>query len=326
MDPRPEFALIDWIRCHAPVSPPVTVGIGDDAAVLAPSTGRPQVVTTDMLMEGVDFVLPDATAAQIGHKSLAVNLSDIAAMAAKPTAAFVAVALPKHRGATFAHDLYAAILGTAREYGVTIAGGDTNTWDGPLVIAVTVIGEPFSAEPVLRSGAKAGDWILVTGAFGGSLYHGRHLKVKPRIAEAARLVELAPIHAMIDVSDGLSADLHHILDASGVGADLDAKVVPIHPDVELVRDGTSPLDHALGDGEDFELIATLAAGDAPRVLADWNLPTPLTKIGEISEAKGCRLVQRDSTVELQPRGWCHSWETMHEDGIHFEEHDREHHE
>jgi len=305
--PNTEFALIDWLRRESAVSLPVTVGIGDDAAVLAPSS-KPQVVTTDMLMEGVDFVCPPATAVEIGYKALAVNLSDVAAMAARPTAAFVAISAPRARGPQFFVDVMRGVMELASRWHVTLAGGDTNTWDGPLVISVTVLGEPFHEQPVLRRGAKPGDWVLVTGSFGGSLRGGRHLRPTPRIAEAARLVELAPLHALIDVSDGLSADLHHILEASHVGADLQAAAIPIHTDVEVMCGGMSPLDHALGDGEDFELIAALAPDDAVRVLSQWDLPTPLTKIGEITASHGCRLLQRDGTeTDLPPRGWQHSW-------------------
>jgi thiamine-monophosphate kinase len=307
----PEFALIDWIRRRAPIAPPVTVGIGDDAAVLDPTPGRSQVVTTDLLMEGVDFLWPQATVAQIGRKALGVNLSDIAAMAARPVAAFVSTALPGERGPEFARDLHAAILEMASEYGVTLAGGDTNTWDGPLVVSITVIGEPIGPRPILRSGARPGDWILVTGAFGGSIL-GRHLNVTPRLAEAACLIEWGEPRALIDVSDGLAADLHHILEASGVGAKLDAASIPIHPDACRMADGQTPLDHALGDGEDFELIAVVAPDVGELLLQQWRLATPLTKIGEITAGPGCRLVGPDgSSSELPPRGWSHGWNAPH---------------
>jgi thiamine-monophosphate kinase len=304
-EPRAEFAFIDWLRRQAPVMPPVTLGIGDDAAVIDPASRRPLVVTTDMLMEGVDFLIPPATAVQIGRKSLAVNLSDIAAMAARPLAAFVAVALPRDRGRDFANDLHSGLLDVCRDFEFTLAGGDTNSWDGPLVVSVTVLGEALGARPVLRSGAQPGDWILVTGAFGGSLL-SRHLEVAPRPREAARMVELSQLHALIDVSDGLAADLHHILEESRVGARVEAERIPIHSDASRMGDGVSPLNHALADGEDFELILTLAPTDAERLLQRWDLETPLTRIGEITPASGCELIRADgSSSALPPRGWCH---------------------
>jgi thiamine-monophosphate kinase len=303
--PRDEFEFIDAIRRRTGVRPPVCVGIGDDAAVLKHPPNGVEVVTTDMLMDGVDFLCDETPAALIGRKALAVNLSDLAAMAARPTAAFVALALPKFRGRAFADELMAGLLALADEYGVIIAGGDTNSWDGPLVISVTAVGEPLAAEPVLRSGAKPGDAILVTGACGGSLA-GRHLTFAPRLSEAVRLAQLTKLHSLIDISDGLAADLHHVLDESGVGADLDAAAIPIHSDVDQLTDGRTPMEHALSDGEDFELLMTLSADDAERLLAAWDHPTPLTRIGTMTAQRGCRLHHADGAVtELPPLGWTH---------------------
>src|SRR5437868_4064648 len=177
-----------------------------------------------MLMEGVDFTIPPATPQQIGWKSLAVNLSDIAAMAGQPVACVVSVSLPRQNGFALGQDLMEGIVQCADQFGVAIAGGDTNTWDGPLVISITVLGEPTSKGPVLRSGAGPGDWIMATGSFGGSIA-GKHLNFTPRVNEALVLHETAALHAMIDVSDGLAADLWHILDESCVGAILDAGAI-----------------------------------------------------------------------------------------------------
>jgi thiamine-monophosphate kinase len=306
---RPEFELIAAIRQRASVHPPVMLGIGDDAAVLAPTPGKLQVVTTDLLTEGVDFRWPEASAWQIGRKVVLVNLSDIAAMGAWPVAAWVASALPADRGEGFAREFHAGVLAAAEEFGVTLAGGDTNTWPQPFVVAMTVLGEVLADRPVLRSGAQAGDWVVVTGAFGGSLL-GRHLEPAPRLREVRRMVELAEVHALIDVSDGLAADLHHLLEESRVGATIVAADVPVHADAFRMGDGISPLEHALSDGEDFELIATLAPEQARRLLALWDLETPLTKIGEITAETGCRLMAADGVLhDLPPRGWCHAWQT-----------------
>jgi len=303
--PRDEFQFIDRLRQRTPFRPPVRLGIGDDAAVLDHPAGTVEVVTTDLLMEGVDFLWPQTSAALIGRKSLAVNLSDLAAMAARPTAAFVSLALPRQRGRQFADELMDGLLALADEFEVTLAGGDTNSWDGPLVVSVTVLGTPSRNQPVLRSGAKPGDWIFVTGACGGSLA-GRHLTFTPRLTEAARLTELVALHAMIDISDGLAADLHHILDESGVGAVLNAAAIPIHADVGPLTDGRSRLDHALGDGEDFELLFTVAVEDGPRLLSAWDLATPLSQIGTITSDRRCRMYCVDgSVVDLPPLGWSH---------------------
>jgi len=304
--PRDEFEFIDRLRQRTRLRPPVRLGIGDDAAVLDHPAGTIEVVTTDLLMEGVDFLWPQTSAALIGRKSLAVNLSDLAAMAARPTAAFVSLALPRQRGRQFADELMDGLLTLADEFDVTVAGGDTNSWDGPLVVSVTALGTPFAEQPVLRSSAKPGDWIFVTGACGGSL-SGRHLTFTPRLKEAARLAELVPLHAMIDISDGLAADLHHVLDESRVGAVLHAAAIPIHPDVGQPTDSRTALDHALSDGEEFELLFTVSAEDGPRLLSTWDHATPLTHIGTITPDRGCRMDCVDgSTVDLPPLGWSHS--------------------
>lgn len=302
---RSEFEFIDGLRRRVKLRPPVRVGIGDDAAVLEHAAGGAEVVTTDLLMEGVDFLWPEASAALIGRKSLAVNLSDLAAMAARPTAAFVSLALPRARGRAFADELMQGLLALAEEFDVCIAGGDTNSWDGPTVVSITALGEPWASQPVLRSGAQPGDWLFVTGACGGSLA-GRHLTFTPRLAEAARLTALVPLHAMIDISDGLAADLHHLLDESGVGAKVQAEMIPIHADVARLHDERTPLQHALGDGEDFELLFTVGADDGPRLLSMWDHATSLTHIGVITPARGCRLHSNGEICDLPPLGWTHA--------------------
>lgn len=302
-----EFALIDWIRREAgrKAVPAVRVGIGDDAAVLDWPAGRACLVTTDMLMEGVDFTADTATPELIGRKALAVNLSDIAAMGGRPVAAFVSVCLTQGRGEKFARRLYGGLFELAREFHVAIAGGDTNSWGGPLVINITVLGEPIAGAPLLRSGARPGDWICVTGWLGGSLA-GRHLTFMPRVAEVAAILEHVRPTAMIDISDGLAADLHHILEASGVGARVEATRLPLSPEIGLLPADKSPLDRALSDGEDFELLFTVSPVDGERLLAGWSGATPLTRIGEITPGSGGGLVLEDGgETELEARGWAH---------------------
>ena len=157
----------------------------------------------------------------------------------------------------------------ADRFGVDLVGGDTNAWDGPLVISVTLLGEATARGAVRRAGARPGDAILVTGPLGGSLFAGRHLRPEPRIAEALALHQAAPIHAMIDISDGLSSDLGHILaESGGLGAVLDGRAIPIHADArdnEPTAMARRALDHALNDGEDFELCLVVAADDADRL-------------------------------------------------------------
>lgn len=304
-----EFEFIAEIQHRAVVRPPVVLGIGDDAAVIRSTCAAGEVITTDMLMEGVDFLIDTATPEAMGRKALAVNLSDIAAMGAWPTAAFVSVALPQDRGVDFARRVFVGLETLAAEYEVTLAGGDTNSWRGPFVINVTLIGEPLASAPILRSGARPGDVLLATGAFGGSIL-GRHLHFTPRLREIRRLLEIVTPHAMIDVSDGLAADLHHLLHASGVGAILDARQIPIHPDAARMADELSPLRHALGDGEDFELVLSVAKDDADRLLREWDHATPLSVIGTVTVDPAERLQLLDGTVTPLPAwGWTHSLES-----------------
>jgi len=303
---RPEFNLIDWIRSRVADRTPVTVGIGDDAAALRVVGDRELLIATDMLMEGVHFAFPSATPQQVGRKALAVNLSDLAAMAGCATAAFVSVALPIERGFEFAQDIHAGLLELADEFGVVLAGGDTNSWRGPLVINVAVVGEPLGARPVLRSGAKPGDWLFVTGALGGSLA-GRHLKFPPRLREVKRLTELVELHAMLDISDGLAADLHHILKQSHVGAVLESHRIPVSAAAtQQATTDHSALDRALGDGEDFELLFAVSPDDGQRLEANWDDETPVTCIGQITAESGCWLKSHSGQLTaLPPLGWTH---------------------
>ncbi len=171
-------------------------------------------------------MLPEHDPRRIGHKALAVNLSDLAAMAAQPLAAFISVALPKAGAERLARELFEGILPLAQRHGVAIAGGDTNTWTGGLVISITALGTVTARGPLLRSGARPGDRILVTGSLGGSIL-GKHLDFEPRVAEALLLAERYELHAGIDVSDGLSLDLSRMAGESGCGAVLDLLQIPV---------------------------------------------------------------------------------------------------
>src|SRR5215208_4009092 len=208
--PTGEFAYIDWLRRVTPAAAGVAVGPGDDTAVLRPPRG-PLLVTTDMLLEGSCFRVAEAGPFRVGRKAIAVNLSDIAAMAGVPTAAVVSVGLPRAGGRELAEELYLGMREIADAFHVPLVGGDTNSWDGPLSISVTLLGEATERGPVLRSGAKVGDWVMVTGPLGGSIL-GHHLDFTPRVREALALHTAADLHAMCDISDGLSADLNHILE------------------------------------------------------------------------------------------------------------------
>lgn len=308
-----EADFLCWLRQQLPPHPLLKLGIGDDAAILATAGRGNIVVTTDLIADGVDFHLVSDDPRRIGHKALAINLSDLAAMAAKPLAAVIALNLPRAGGEQLAQQLYLGLLPLAERHHIAIAGGDTNSWDGPLVVAVTVLGEVTADGPLCRRGAQAGDRILVTGRFGGSIL-GRHLDVEPRVAESLLLNQRYSLHAGIDCSDGLSLDLSRMCAESGCGAIVDLDRIPIAAAAEQLarqpHDTASALEHALGDGEDFELILAVPPKSAEQILADQPLEgVTVTDIGEIVPEPG--LWSRDATGKtkpLEPRGYWHQFE------------------
>jgi thiamine-monophosphate kinase len=299
-----EFAYIDWLRRLTPADPRVLLGPGDDTAALGLTPGAPCLVTTDMLLEGSCFRLAEAGPRPVGRKAMAVNLSDIAAMAGRPVAAVVSVGLPRQGGRALAEELYRGLRDVADAFHMALVGGDTNSWDGPLAISVTVLGEATPRGPVRRGGARPGDWLLVTGPLGGSIL-GKHLTFTPRVREALELHALADLHAMIDISDGLAADVNHILEESRCGAVLRAEWIPIADEARRMTDGRSPLEHALSDGEDFELVFAVTPNDARALLRTQPVPgIMLAPIGECVE-QGLWLEEGGQRRPLPPAGYVH---------------------
>jgi thiamine-monophosphate kinase len=194
----------------------------------------------------------------------------------------------------------------AEQLETTIAGGDTNTWDGPLAISITAIGETTEQGPLTRSGACVGDHLLVTGRLGGSIL-GRHLAVEPRVREALLLHERFELHAGIDISDGLSLDASRLAEASGVGVMIDPKAIPISDAARRLSesDGRSPFEHAWSDGEDFELLLAVPADAAEAMIQEQPLDVPLTRIGEMIEPTGLWLKTDDGPTSAQPEGFQH---------------------
>jgi thiamine-monophosphate kinase len=306
-EPGSEFAFIDWLRRRTPAADRVLVGPGDDTAVLRWPAAADCLVTTDMLLEGSCFLLAEAGPRRVGRKAMAVNLSDVAAMAGRPLAAVVSVGLPRRGGRALAEELYLGLREAADAFDTAVIGGDTNSWDGPLVINVALLGEATARGPVRRGGARVGDWLLVTGPLGGSIL-GKHLDFTPRVREALQLHEAAPLHAMIDVSDGLAADVWHLCEESHCGAVLRAEAIPLTPQASQIADGRSPLEHGLGDGEDFELVFAADPADARRLLATQPVAgITLAHIGEcVSE--GLWLEEQGQRRPLAPEGYVHALE------------------
>jgi thiamine-monophosphate kinase len=307
-----ESEFIAHLRRRIPPHPLLRLGLGDDAAVLEMAAIQQCAVTVDLLTDHVDFELSQVDPRRAGRKALAVNLSDLAAMASRPLAGVVSLALPRAGGMDLAVALYEGLLPLADRYGMAIAGGDTNSWDGPLVISVTLLGEVTPHGPLRRSGARPGDWIVVTGTFGGSIL-GRHLDFEPRVDEALLLADRYRLHAGIDVSDGLLMDLSHLAEESRCGALVRLPSVPIAEDAhrlaEKLADGSSALDHALGDGEDFELILAVPPAEAERMLGEQPLSAPLTRIGEFVDEPGLwQADDRGGRIALTPRGYQHHFD------------------
>jgi thiamine-monophosphate kinase len=281
------------------------VPFGDDMAPL--TIGGPGGLwTVDMLMDGVDFDSREHAWHAIGRKALAVNLSDCAAMGVRPTSAIVAVALQDTLDDDAATELLRGLHDCGAEFGCPIVGGDTNSWAAPTVISVSVSAlEQSATPPVRRDGARPGDGIYVTGPLGGSIL-GRHLTFTPRVTLGQAIRERLGPHAMMDISDGLALDLGRLCEASGCGAELDEADLRavIHPDAErLSQQDTRPaLDHALHDGEDFELIVVLAPDLPPDQIEELGL----RRIGTADGISGLRLRSADGGIsDIPERGWEH---------------------
>ena len=269
-----EFGLIERIRQRTPRKPGVVVGIGDDAAVLSFNQKQRLLATCDLLVEGIHFTRRECTFEEIGHKALGCGLSDIAAMGGSPRYALVSVGLPRSMSVEDAEGLYRGLLNLANRFGVALVGGDTNRADN-LVIDVTVLGVVETSRLVLRSGAKVGDAILVTGTLGGSR-QGKHVRFTPRVREAQWLTRHAHLHAMMDISDGLAGDLAQLARESRVGAVLFEEAIPVSPQARNLQ-------AALCDGEDFELLFTMGWISAQRLLrgSQTGLGVPIHIIGKV---------------------------------------------
>jgi len=306
-----EFDLIARLTKNAPSNATVVAGPGDDCAVLDLGVpGQLVLFKTDAVVEGIHFD-SKTPPEKIGHKALARCLSDIAAMAGAPTAAVVTIGLPRKFEPEFIEDIYEGLNELARRYGVAIAGGETTTNPEGILISVALIGLVKRDRHVLRSGAKAGDAIFVTGELGGSL-SGKHLAFEPRLTEAQWLAENFKIHAMIDVSDGLAGDLRHVLKSSNAAAELLAAAIPISRQAKLAaRAGSSAkpaLLAALTDGEDFELLFTLASRQAVQLLDAWKKHFPnvrLSCIGKITAGSGITLRDKEGVRPLTVHGYTH---------------------
>jgi thiamine-monophosphate kinase len=296
-----EDAITQWFADKSRLSAEeFPIGIGDDMAQVR--LGDESVlVTTDMLLDGVHFDLASAGIEQVGYKAMAVSLSDCAAMASRPICAVVSVGLPKGFGEGQLKELHSGIVRAGEKYGCWLVGGDITSWKGAgkFCTSVTMLSRPAEGVmPVRRSGAKAGDVICVTGALGGS-GKGMHLTFEPRVFEAIEIASLSKINSMIDLSDGLSSDLWRICEQSRVGAVIYSEKIPIS---EAARDSVAPIEAALNDGEDFELLFTIAEDEYKKLIAQWKGETPITEIGRITDSRIVQIEEAGGEIRELARG------------------------
>ena len=318
-----EFGFIDRIAARSTSGGGVVLGIGDDAAVVTADPSAQTLITTDMLVEGVHFDLSFTGPFELGRKSLAVNLSDIAAMGGKPRFALLSLAIPPDLTLEFLDAFMNGFISRGERYGVALIGGDTCASRTGFVISVTLLGEQQHDRIVRRSGARPGDLVYVTGTLGDAalglelLRQGeregaavnRHRDPLPRTEAGLVLAESRLASAMIDVSDGLLADLGHILDQSGVGATLFLDRLPLSPEYleKAGRVTNDPLAFPLSGGEDYELLFTVPVNrEAELPGISGALGVPITAIGEISDLPGLTIISPDgSPYTTSVRGFDH---------------------
>jgi thiamine-monophosphate kinase len=306
-----EFELIAKLTKALPANENVVVGAGDDCAVL--DLGVPEKLVlfkTDAVVEGIHFTR-ETPPEKIGRKALARCLSDIAAMAGTPTAALVTIALPNNFDADFVTKIYDGLNALAEKFGVAVVGGETTTNPERILISIALLGTVPRGKLILRSGVKVGDAIFVTGELGGALAE-KHLSFGPRLAEARWLAEKFSLHAMLDVSDGLGGDLRHILNASKVGAEILKSAVPVSRAAKLAARKSSSAKPAfvaaLTDGEDFELLFTIASKDAVKLLDTWKKKFPelrLSCIGKIVAGDGILIRDKSGSHKFNAHGYVH---------------------
>ena len=306
-----EFELIELLTRHLPTHPSVVQGPGDDCAIL--DLGLPDkfvLFKTDAIVEEIHFK-SEAAPEKVGHKALGRCLSDIAGMAGTPLYALITLGLPRQFNALYLESIYVGLRSLAEAHHVTIVGGETTTNPDRILISVALLGTVPKDKYALRSGAKAGDAVFVTGQLGGSSL-GKHLEFEPRVHEARWLTEHFSIHAMMDISDGLAGDLKHILKASNVGAELLSSAIPISQAARMQANSEAasktPLLAALTDGEDFELLFTVASRDAVPLLDAWKTQFPkllLSCIGRITTGRTLMIRQKDALTEITLHGYTH---------------------
>ncbi|MDJ0915574.1 MAG: thiamine-phosphate kinase [Desulfobacterales bacterium] len=325
-----EFGFIRRVSRGCLVHPEhVVKAIGDDAAAFEPEVGHLTLVTTDLLVERVHFLRQAASGADLGYKSLAVNLSDIAAMGGNPVHAFISIAIPDDCDLEYLDDFYDGLKSLAAEFDVNVLGGDTTRSKTDLIVNIMVVGVVTRECLLTRDAARPGDLIFATGCLGNSkaglqlilddakierqdlkYLYATHIRPRPHVREGQFLSLQTGVRSAIDVSDGLSNDIGHICQESQVGVCLFAEKIPISPELlQYCTDrGFNPVDWALSGGEDYVLLCTIASdsADQARTAFQKRFNTPLYQIGEINDSNRMQIVQTDGRIlDFVPSGWDH---------------------
>lgn len=291
-----EFEYLKWIFGELKASPRVTIRPGDDCAGVKTGGRDLALVSTDVVLEGSHFE-GGASGAGVGWKSIGVSLSDCAAMGVEPAAVVAGVGFNRGVERSFAEDLVRGMKEITEKYGVDLVGGDVTSWDGPTAICSTVFAFCGEMDPVLRKGAAPGDGIYVTGELGGSI-RGRHLWFEPRVEEGVFLARRGFASSMMDISDGLGGDLRHLIEEHGLGARIKEDALPVSAAAaeQAKETGKTAAEHAITDGEDFELLFTVRPAMEEELERKWPFETKLSRVGEVTK-QGLVLVKKYGVEE-----------------------------
>ncbi len=308
-----ERVFHDWLSKRlARCNDTVIIGAGhDDCGHVDVSALQALAFSTDTVVEGTHFDA-EADPLQVGYKAVAAALSDLAASGCRPLWGLIALNMRRGLGDRWAMRLMEGIVSCAQRYNLSIIGGDTTSAYGPTAINITVGGTPYGEAAVMRYGVEDGDLLVVTGELGGSIL-GKHMSPIPRFVEIEKLLELVPVKACMDITDGLTMDISRMLAAGNFGAILEEPEIPIsEAAVKLAEtSGKSAMEHALGDGEDFELLFAVSEESWEKLLLKWpgtGIKTRLSCIGRVENNQGLRVAGSDGTLKmLEVTGYEHNF-------------------
>jgi len=325
-----EFGFIKKISRGCLIRPQnIIKAIGDDAAAFIPTPHEVMLVTTDLLVERIHFFRNTTSGFNLGYKALSVNLSDIAAMGGIGREAFISIGVPENCSVDFLEDLYNGMKRLAAEFGLNLLGGDTTRSKTDLIINILVLGSAFEKEILYRNTAQPGDIICSTGFLGDSraglhlitnnmeldsdefkALRDAHIIPKPYLREGRFLARQGGVHAMIDVSDGLSSDIAHIAEQSNVGIRLYSEKIPVSDHLEkfCARFDFDPVEYALAGGEDYTLLCTISPDKVGHIAANYlkRFRNSLYQIGEITDSGKMELILWDGQIRsFTPSGWNH---------------------